>query len=115
LFDDDDSDGEVIQDDSAPTRERARRNSKIPNGTTPKPTTLKYYSKAWQSMLIAAKNNMRRHVALVHAFPERDNHLNEANNILIKTIAEYKEQYPLDDSKFSSSIPMLLQTLRRFT
>jgi hypothetical protein len=36
----------------------------------------------------------------IHAFPERDNNLNEAENILIKTIAECKEEQLLDDSKF---------------
>ena len=63
--------------------------------------TLKHYSKIWQSMLVLVKNNMRRHVALMHAFPKHNNHLNEAENILIKTISEYKEEHMLDDSKFS--------------
>lgn len=91
-----------LDEENVTTHQRARRNSKIPHGgTIPKPTTLKYYSKPWQSMLMLAKNNMRRHVALVNAFPERDHHLCEAENILIKTITEYKEEHVLDDSKFS--------------
>ena len=62
--------------------------------------TLKYYSKIWQAMLVLVKNNMRRHVALIRAFPKQDSHLSEAETILIKTIAEYKEDNILDDSKF---------------
>jgi hypothetical protein len=42
-----------------------------------------------------AKNNMRRHVALINAFPERDHHLCEAENVLIKTITDYKEEHVL--------------------
>lgn len=48
-------------------------------------------------MLMTAKNNMRRHVAVVNAFPEREKH--EAALILTKTITEHKENKL--DSKFS--------------
>ena len=34
-------------------------------------------------------------MALIHAFPKYDNHPNEAKNILIKTIIEYKEEHIL--------------------
>jgi hypothetical protein len=64
-------------DESASTREdnteneeaaqRAPRYSKTPREA--KATTLKYYPPSWQAMLELAKNNMRRHIALVNAFP----------------------------------------------
>ena len=97
-----DLEGTVTEDDNEEnntTRRRACRNSKRV-GTSSNPTTLKHYSQTWQPMLVVAKNYMRRHVALINAFPERDNNLNEAGNILIKTITEYREEFSLDDSKF---------------
>jgi hypothetical protein len=50
---------------------------------------MKYYPSGWQSMLEMAKNNMRKHVALVNAFPRRDTDLKEATLILNNTITEY--------------------------
>ncbi|KAF8802115.1 hypothetical protein BYT27DRAFT_7261232 [Phlegmacium glaucopus] len=41
-------------------------------------------------MLEMAKNNMRRHVALVNAFPRRDRDLKEATLILNNTVTEYQ-------------------------
>ncbi|KAF8805695.1 hypothetical protein BYT27DRAFT_7339642 [Phlegmacium glaucopus] len=41
-------------------------------------------------MLETAKNNMRRHVALVNAFPRRETDLKQATLILTNTIAEYQ-------------------------
>ena len=40
-------------------------------------------------MLEMAKNNMRKHVALVNAFPQRDRDLKDATLILNNTMTEY--------------------------
>ncbi|KAF8813368.1 hypothetical protein BYT27DRAFT_7250899 [Phlegmacium glaucopus] len=47
----------------------AHRYSNTPWDAEPKATTMKYYPPGWQAMLEMAKNNMRKHVALVNAFP----------------------------------------------
>ncbi|KAF8800223.1 hypothetical protein BYT27DRAFT_7314444 [Phlegmacium glaucopus] len=51
---------------------------------------MKYYPPGWQTMLEMAKNNMRRHVALINAFPQRDRDLKEATLILNNTVTEYQ-------------------------
>lgn len=80
---------EEAEDDESSTQ-RARRFSKTPRDAEPKSTTMKYYPPCWQAMLEIAKNNMRKHVALVNAFPQRDRDLKEATLILRNTIAEYQ-------------------------
>ena len=75
-------------------------NSKRVSSTSSKPTMLKHYSKIWQSMLMLVKNNMRRHMALRHAFPECNNHLNKAKKFSSKPSLNTKNIHVLDDSKF---------------
>lgn len=72
--------------------QRAPRYSKTPRDAEAKVTTLKYYLPlaSWQAMLKLAKNNMRRHIALVNAFPLWDRDLKEATLILRNTITEYE-------------------------
>ena len=70
--------------------QRARRYSKTPRDADPKSTTMKYYPPSWQAVLELAKNNMRKHIALVNAFPRRDRDLKEATLILKNTITEYE-------------------------
>jgi hypothetical protein len=77
------------EDDEASPTQRARRHSKIPFHAEPKATTMKYYPPGWQAVLEIAKNNMRKHVALVNAFPRRDRDLKEATLILNNTVTEY--------------------------
>jgi hypothetical protein len=77
------------EDDESSTQ-RARRYSRTPRDSEPKSTTMKYYPPCWQAVLEIAKNNMRKHVALVNAFPRRDRDLKEATLILNNTIAEYQ-------------------------
>jgi hypothetical protein len=80
-----------------------RCHSKVLDGAPPKPTTMKYYSKSWQSVLLIVKNNFRRHVALVHAFSQHEKHLKEATCILREMIAKYTEEgNELDDGKSPS-------------
>jgi hypothetical protein len=76
------------EDDESSTQ-RARRYSKTPRYAEPKATTMKYYPPGWQAMLEMAKNNMRKHVALVNSFPRRDRDLKEATLILNNTVTEY--------------------------
>ena len=74
-FEDDDSNlgesasvrGDNTENDE-PTQ-RAPRYSKTPRDAEAKATTLKYYPPSWQAMLEIAKNNMKKHIALVNAFP----------------------------------------------
>ena len=75
-----------------PSTQRARRYSKTPRNAEPKSTTMKYYPPRWQAVLEIAKNNMRKHVALVNAFPRRDRDLKEATLILNNTITEYQRK-----------------------
>jgi hypothetical protein len=77
-------------DDAEDDTQRARRFSRTPRDAEPKSTTMKYYPPCWQAMLEIAKSNMRKHVALVNAFPRRDRDLKEATLILKNTITEYE-------------------------
>lgn len=86
------SDSEENPDDDESSTQRARRYSKTPKNAEPKSTTMKYYPPCWQAMLEIAKNNMRKHVALVNAFPRRDRDLKEATLILNNTITEYQRK-----------------------
>ncbi|KAF8800630.1 hypothetical protein BYT27DRAFT_7262788 [Phlegmacium glaucopus] len=88
-LEDDDLEADENEDDDSSTH-RAHRYSKTPRDAEPKPTTMKYYPSGWQTMLEMAKNNMRRHVALVNAFPQRDRDLKEATLILNNTVTEYQ-------------------------
>jgi hypothetical protein len=72
-----------------PSTQRANRFSKTPKDAEPKATTMRYYPPCWKAMLEMAKNNMRRHVALINAFPRRDRDLKEATLVLNNTITEY--------------------------
>jgi len=53
--------------------------------------------KGWDSILTIAKNNVKRHVAVVHAFPEREKF--EASLILTNTMEQYREEHQLEDRK----------------
>jgi hypothetical protein len=83
----DNTDGD---EDDGSSAQRARRFTKTPRDADPKSTTMKYYPPSWQAVLEKAKNNMRKHIALVNAFPRRDRDLKEATLILKNTITEYE-------------------------
>lgn len=85
----DDVDGDVEAENDETSTQRASRHSKTPKNAEPKTTTMRYYPPCWKAMLEIAKNNMRRHVVLVNAFPRRDRDLKEATLILNNTITEY--------------------------
>ena len=89
-FEDDDSNlGKSASVRGEPTQQ-APRYSKTPRDAEAKATTLKYYPPSWQAMLEIAKNNMKKHIALVNAFPRRDRDLKDAMLILRNTITEYE-------------------------
>lgn len=77
------------EEEDEPSTHRARRYSKTPRDAEPKATTMKYYPPGWRAVLEMAKNNMRKHVALVNAFPQRDRDLKDATLILNNTVTEY--------------------------
>ena len=79
---------EEEEEEESPTL-RARRHSKMSMEAEAKATTMRYYPTGWQAVLEIAKNNMRKHVALVNAFPRRDRDLHEATLILNNTVREY--------------------------
>ena len=84
------SEGQLDEDDEdEPPTEWAPRFSRTPRDAEPKATTMKFYPPGWQGMLEIAKNNMRKHVALVNGFPWRDRDLKEATLILNNSITEY--------------------------
>ena len=59
-------------------------------------------------MLIQAKHNWQYHVAVKKPFPEREEDLGEAADILAKTISEYEANDGiLEDGLFLFIIPMI--------
>ena len=56
-----------------------------------KPDTMTYYKgTSWYFILMQAKIKYRRHIALNHGFPDRDEHLGAAHDILLEAIKEFK-------------------------
>ena len=87
-----DADDDEDSDEDVPINQRARRYSKRSSDAAPKPTTMKYYPPGWKAMLNMAKNKMRRHIALINAFPRREMDLKVASLIISNAIEEYKEE-----------------------
>ena len=57
-----------------------------------------YRGTPWSAILAQAKIKYRRHIALIHGFPDRDEHLCDAHDILLEAIEEFKaEGRILDD------------------
>jgi hypothetical protein len=68
---------------------RAARHSKSLGGV--KPDTMAYYKGTpWWVILTEAKIKYRCHIALNHGFPDRDEHLGEARDILLEAIEDFK-------------------------
>lgn len=67
-----------------------------------KPDTMAYYrGTPWWFILTQAKIKYRRHIALNHGFPDRDEHLGDARDILLEAIEEYNDENGiLDQSVF---------------
>jgi hypothetical protein len=89
------SDDEDQDDDKG----RAARHSKS-NGEA-KPDTMAYYKGTpWWAILTKAKLKYRRHIALNHGFPDRDEFLCDAHDILLEEIEEFKGENGILDSTF---------------
>lgn len=81
------SDDEGLGQDQA----RAARHSKSTGEA--KPDTMAYYrGTPWWFILTQAKIKYRRHIALNHGFPDRDEHLGDARDILLEAIGEYNDE-----------------------
>ena len=67
-----------------------------------KPDTMAYYrGTPWWFILTQAKIKYCRHIALNHGFPDRDEHLGDARDILLEAIEEYNDENGiLDQSVF---------------
>jgi hypothetical protein len=87
-------------DDEDQDHSRAARHSKSTGEV--KPDTMAYYKgTSWWVILTQAKIKYRRHIALNHGFPDRDEHLSDARDILLEVIEEFKaENEMLDQSWF---------------
>jgi hypothetical protein len=60
-----------------------------------------YKGTPWRVILMQAKIKYRRHIALNHGFPDRDEHLGDARDILLEAIEEFKgENGIVDESEF---------------
>jgi hypothetical protein len=90
--------------DEEPQQQRAPRHSKS-NGANIRPDTLAYYKGSpWKTVLERAKVKYRRFISLYHAFPTRDDHLDEAERILTDTIVECRDEgFILEDGMCNSS------------
>ena len=49
-----------------------------------------YKGTSWYFILMQAKIKYRHHIALNHGFPDRDEHLGDARDILLEVIKEFK-------------------------
>ena len=87
-------------DDEDQDQARAARHSKSTGEL--KPDTMTYYKgTSWYFILMQAKIKYRRHIALNHGFPDRDEHLGDARDILLEAIEEFKtENGNVDRSMF---------------
>lgn len=98
--DDENNPQESDNEDQPEDHVRAARHSKSTGEA--KPDTMAYYrGTSWWVVLTQAKIKYRRHIALNHGFPDRDQHLGDAREILLEAIEEFKgENGILDQSRF---------------
>lgn len=60
-----------------------------------------YRGTPWIAILTQAKIKYRRHIVINHGFPDRDEHLGNAREVLLHAIEEFKnENETLDLSEF---------------
>jgi hypothetical protein len=90
---------ESDDDDRDEDQARAARHSKS-NGQA-KPDTMAYYKNTpWWAILTKAKVKYRRHIAFNHGFPNRDEHLCDAHDILLEEIEVFKGEDGILDGGF---------------
>ena len=86
------SDNEGQDQDQA----RAARHSKSTGEI--KPDTMAYYKGTpWWAILMQAKIKYRRHIAVNHGFPDCDQYLVDAHDILLEVIDEFKTENEVHD------------------
>ena len=95
--------GKSDDDESSESRGRAIRHSKS-DGTV-KATTAKYYDgTAWKTAIIQGKLAFRRYIILQYLFPLTDSHLEEAELILSKIIADLQPKVSFSSGEFPLSL-----------
>ena len=57
-----------------------------------KANTMSYRNTPWWAILMQAKIKFHHHIALHHGFPDRDEHLSEAHNVLLEAIEEFQTE-----------------------
>ena len=83
-------------DDEGHDQGRAARHSKSTGEA--KPDTMAYYKGThWWAILKEAKITYRRHIALYHGFPDRDEDLGDAHDILLEAIKDYQAENKIPD------------------
>lgn len=90
---------ESDDEDQGEDQARAARHSKS-NGEAKSDTMAYYKGTPWWAILMKAKIKYRRHIALNHGFPDREEHLCDARDILLEEIEEFKEGNGILDSEF---------------
>ena len=86
---DEDIPQEPESDNEDEDQARAARHSKSTGDV--KPDTMAYYKgTSWWAILMQAKIKYRCHIALNHGFPDCDEYLCDARDILLETIEEFK-------------------------
>lgn len=81
-------------------RHRAKRNSKTTGEA--KPTTLRYYDGTWRAALETSKLSFLRFILLRNAFPTREEHLDDAHEVLAETVSLFQSRNRIfDPSNFS--------------
>jgi hypothetical protein len=88
---DDKSQAEPSDNFSAPAKHRARRNSQHPAGSRLNPKQLAFYPLGWRAVLIWAKYEYRRWLALYFPFPRDNEALIGAKRALDKALAKHEE------------------------
>jgi Domain of unknown function (DUF6532) len=90
--DDEDNPQESDNEDQARAARHSRSAGEI------KPDTMAYYKGTpWWVILMQAKIKYRRHIAVNHGFPDRDQYLVDARDILLEAIDEFKTENEIHD------------------
>jgi hypothetical protein len=94
------SDGEDEDQDQDQDQDKARAARHSMSTGEVKPDTLAYYrGTPWSVILTQAKIKYRRHIALHHGFPDRDEHLADARDIILEAIEDYKNENGILDQR----------------
>jgi hypothetical protein len=98
------------QDHGNQDHARAARHSKS-TGEVKADTMTFYKGTPWFAILTQAKIKYRRHIALNHGFPDRDEDLGDARDILREAIEEFKGKNEVLDYSGFYSLYIYIRTL----